>query len=161
MLPDYTVRHAFSLPFNLLDLPGQSLRPRLMSQCAQSRFVTQMVTRSEFSTQCLVDHDALRLALREAPQSDFRLLVSILGLGRWTERYAAKFDASLKATCQLCGEAEGGLSHLLWDCPLLAAHRCDDTCDFSIARSSDVHRLIRYGLPPLMSPRVDHDLWDD
>ena len=161
MLPDYTVRHAFSLPFNLLDLPWQSLRPRLMSQCAQSRFVTQMVTRSEFSTPCHVDHDALRLALREAPQSDFRLLVSILGLGRWTERYAAKFDASLKATCQLCGEAEGGLSHLLWDCPLLAAHRCDDTCDFSIARSSDVHQLIRYGLPPLMSPRLDHDLWDD
>ena len=143
MLPGFVVHHALSMPLNLRTLPWQALADYFVHRCRQSRFLAQVCSRSEIAGPFHVDHDTFRLALHKVPCEDYRLLASILGLGRWTENRACKFDATLKSTCQLCGEADGCLSHLLWDCPKLAEQRRVGEYDFSQLRATDIHPLIR------------------
>ena len=113
MLPSFDVHHAVSLPFNVMSVPWQALRSQLTSRWVRSRFYNKICHRSEFGTPFLMDHDTLRQALKKTSSEDYRLLVSILGLGRWNEQRARIFDATLDGRCQLCHDADGCLAHLL------------------------------------------------
>ena len=161
LTPAFDLHHAFSIPINILTLPWQALPNNIVARCSRSRFPIQTATRSEFGRAMLLDHDTLRLALKRSPSEDFRLLVSILGLGRWTEQRALKFDSSLDSVCRLCHGADGCLAHLLWDCPKLREHRVDDRHDFRDLQASDIHPLLRYGLPPPMLADTGTVLWED
>ena len=148
MLPTMEVWHAFGSSFNLLTLPCQALKRTILDCYCGWRFLDATQSRSEFGAPFLMDQGTLQLALKRCPAEDYRLLVSILGLGRWNEQRACKFDSNLSPTCQLCHTAEGCLSHLLWDCPRLAQLRSSSRYDFSAFKVQDIHPLIRYGLPP-------------
>ena len=97
MLPSFDIHHALFVSFSLLTLPWQALKTYVVDRCSAARFFEKSHTRSEFSGPHLMDHLTLRDSLKMTPAEDYRLLVSILGLGRWTETYAGNFDTTLEA----------------------------------------------------------------
>ena len=155
------VEGADNWPFNILSIPWQDLKPRLVLIGRRARFRQASVKRSDLQCSGMIDHGVLDDALKKLSEDDRCVLLSALAQGRWMIKHAARMKDGLDDTCRDCGQAQESPWHLLYNCTAhgQARHLNNRDMSLSLRQVMELPVLLRLGLPPLMGTASYGPLW--
>ena len=155
------IEGADTWPFNILSIPWQDLKPRLVLLGRRARFRAASAKRTDLHCSGMIDHGVLDDALKKICEDDRCVLLSALAQGRWMVKHAARMKEGLDDTCRDCNQAQESPWHLLHNCKTHSHDRHINGRDMtlSLQHVMELPVLMRLGLPPLMGTACFGTLW--
>ena len=108
---------------NVMRVPWQEVKPRIIYITRQNRHETTKLQRSELAEAGPFGHEILDRAMAKLTEEDRRTLISQLTLGRFEEKHVLRFNQNEIVKCPYCNKVGYDAAHVAWLCPRLDVER--------------------------------------